>query len=141
MHSVVRSLNYPSCLQSSGLFHLDNLVRSVISLVGVQLSQTKAVLRTRAGQRAVLECDPQGDQPITVTWTRHGAPITREQQKYFKVNKLKQTTKYFFINSCSTIYTALHCSVFSKDSLKIRNRYRIENIEILIHYIFKGFQT
>ena len=77
----------------SGLY---NLTRFVISLVGVQLSQSKLVVRSRVGQRAVLECDPQGDQPITVTWTRHGSPITREQQKYFKVNKLKQTSKYFF---------------------------------------------
>ena len=95
---------------------LDNLSIFVISLVGVQLSETKMVLRTRAGQKAVLECDPQGDQPITVSWTRHGSAITSEQQKYFKVNKLKETTKYFLLKLSNRKYQDLDSLYFQRFS-------------------------
>ena len=116
MHSVEDLVIIWPNFNCSVCSSLDTVTRFVISLVGVQLSQSKLVLRTRAGQRAVLECDPRGDQPITVTWTRHGSPITREQQKYFKVNKLKETTKYFLLKSSNRKYQDLDSLYFQRFS-------------------------
>ena len=56
--------------------------------VGAEFRGTKTVERVRLGQKAVLECAPQGDQPIRVSWSRHGNKISTQHQNYFKVSCL-----------------------------------------------------
>ena len=58
------------------------------SPVGPEFRGTKTVERVRLGQKAVLECDPRGDQPIRLSWSRHGHKISTQHQNYFKVSWL-----------------------------------------------------
>ena len=44
------------------------------------------VVRVRLGERAVLECDPRGDQPLTVSWARHGQPLTPQPDQDLQVS-------------------------------------------------------
>ena len=56
------------------------------SSVGAYFADDQRVVRVRQGERAVLECDPGGDQPIRVKWSRHNTLISPLDQNYFKVN-------------------------------------------------------
>ena len=44
-----------------------------------------ATLYIRVGQEAILECEAEGDQPITVHWSRGGARIHQDHHPGFKV--------------------------------------------------------
>ena len=59
----------------------------------------------RKGQKAVLECVPRGDQPIRLSWTRHGEPVISEN--YFKVNLLFSTKVNEVDNSKFTMLNPL----------------------------------
>ena len=54
--------------------------------VGAEFRGTEMVERVRLGQKAVLECAPRGDQPIRLSWSRHGNKISAQHQNYFKVS-------------------------------------------------------
>ena len=63
-----------------------NKIQLFLYLVGAEFKDSKTVARVRLGQKAVLECAPRGDQPIRLSWTRHGNKITTQHQNYFKVS-------------------------------------------------------
>ena len=63
-----------------------NKIQLFLHLVGGEFKDSKTVARVRLGQKAVLECAPRGDQPIRLSWTRHGNKITTQHQNYFKVS-------------------------------------------------------
>ena len=44
-----------------------------------------ATYHIRVGQKASLKCDPEGDQPIIVYWSKNGSRIHPKKHTNFKV--------------------------------------------------------
>ena len=47
-----------------------------------------ATYHVRVGEEASLKCDPEGDQPITVYWSRNGSKIDPQHHHDLKVARL-----------------------------------------------------
>jgi hypothetical protein len=67
--------------------------------VGAHFRDSTATYHARVGQKASLECDPEGDQPIIVNWSKKGARIQPKKPANLKVKtyckKLSKPKKKF----------------------------------------------
>jgi hypothetical protein len=53
--------------------------------VAAHFRDSTATYQARVGQKASLECDPEGDQPIIVHWSKNGSRIHPKKHANLKV--------------------------------------------------------
>ena len=86
--------------------------------VAAHFREMISTYNVKVGEKAVLECDPEGDKPITVNWSANGSTIYPEQHRDLEVAK--------YNSSKAQNRTTLNCLLADKEDNGCSNGLKID---------------